>query len=875
LLARLGAAARGSAILVSAPAGYGKSTLVSSWLEERDRLGAWVSLDESDNDLQRFLGYLVGAVETLFPDAVGDTHALIASPTLPPTPVVMATLVNELDRIEEEFILVLDDIHVVRDEAVRDCLGQILRRPPRSMQLVLVGRRDPVLPLASLRAKGRLTELRMRDLRFSAAEAVEFLRAASRQEIGQGTATEVAEKAEGWVTGLRLAVLAMRGMQDTGRRLLELKGTTRYVADYLVTEVLDRQPQGLREALLRTAILERFCAPLCDALVAPGETAARGAFDGQALIDWLLEGNLFTIPLDTENRWFRYHHLFGELLRTQLERAVGPDEMAALHSRAAAWCEAHGLVLDSLRHALEAGDPEGAADIVERHQDAEFDANRWHLVARWLELVPDEVKRQRPKLLLSEARVLNDRFRLADIPPLVELAQALLAKRPAAPLVQGELYYFLGFLQFWLGDGRASRAYLDRALELVPDDHSGYVRAQLELFSGLAAHIDGQGEAAVERLSSWIDSRGLRSGLVWQRLTFGLATIHLLGGAMESASRSARALFEDGRRTHSRYIEVWGKYLLGVAAFHRHDLAAAEQHFNHVVANRYVANTRAAIDSMGGIALTAQLLGRPDEADAALRLAHDHAQWSEDPMHIEVALACEARIALLRGDLEAAARWQRGLSVPSNVPGTVFFLTNPCITECRVLAALDSEAALTDAAAKLQRLRQESTAIHYTNQTMEIVVLQAMVADRQGRSERALDLVQEAVDLAGLEGWTRPFVELGPPMADLLGLLVKRDPAGEGAAEILRAFPDGGDLDHLQGRPHRPAGSQPVAEPLTYRELDVLELLCKRLQNKEIAERLSISPLTVKTHLQRIYQKLRVSKRREAVEKARALRILG
>jgi len=638
--------------------------------------------------------------------------------------------------------------------------------------------------------------------------------------------------------------------------------------DYLVSEVLDRQPAGIRDFLVGTSILRRFCAPLCEATL--GTTAAAAAaVDGRAFIDWLWRRDLFVVPLDTDNRWFRYHHLFGELLRARLQRTASPEEIAALHSRAGAWCEEQGLIEDAIRHALAAGDADAAAGAVERRRDAEFDANRGHVVGRWLNLLPAEVRHDRPRLLLAEARILDHRLRPQDLPPLLERVEDLFEDQPGEPLDQGELLYFQGYLRFWQGDGRGSLSCLERACDLVPESHPGYLRAQLELYLGLAAHVDGRTDEAVDRLAGWIDGRRLRSGMRWERLTFGLAALHLLRGELAPVQRYGQALLDDARRTGSRYIETWAEYLLGVVAFHRHDLAGARRHFEPVLRNRYVAHMRAAVDSMAGLAVAAQLAGDPEAAGESLRRAHDYARWTEDAANVEVVLACEARIALLRGDLDAAARWQRGFSLAPQVPGMIFFLAQPSITECQVLAALGTDAGLERAAAGLRRLRRETSALHYGCQTIEVLALEAMVADLRGRPERALDLVARAVDLAGPEDWLRPFVEPGPPVAGLLRRLLERDPARQPVAKILAAFPD-----------HRPApaGPQPPsaapAEPLTHRELDVLELLARRLQNKEIARALGISPLTVKAHLRSVYQKLGVARRREAAERAAALGLL-
>lgn len=853
-------------VLVSAPAGYGKSTLVSYWLETCKRPGAWLSLDKADNDLKQFISYFIAAVQTIFPHVASETRSLLEAGGLPPLSVLVETLVNVLDGVRQDFIIVLDDIHHIQEKLVHDFLNKILQHPPRCMTLVLVGRRDPVISIAALRARGLLTELRMQELQFTVDESMKYLQIATEDGIEKSNALVLANNTEGWVTGLRLAVMAMRGQDNPDHKLFKLKGTTRYIVDYLVEEVLNRQSQENRHFLLSTAILNRFCAPLCEAVFGSLNIPGKKKAHGQAFIDWLQEQNLFIIPLDTENRWFRYHHLFQGLLKKQLQRHTPSEKIAGVCSQASAWFEAQGLIGESVHHALAAGDAQAAADVVERHIDAEYDANRWYVVDQWLSQLPGEVKQHRPKLLLTQARVFNDRFCLMEIPPVVERARTLLETKPGSPLDQGELSYFQGFLSFWGGDGRHAQAFLDKALKHIPESHDGYLRGQIELFAGLTMLMNGHKDKGVEILSAGIGKRHLRTGIVWERLKYGLAVVHFISGDLAPAHFHSRLFRDDGIRNKHKFIETWGDYLLGIIAFHRHDLHEACGHFGQVVENRYVANHRAAIDSMVGIAFASELLGKPDDADRSMGLALEHARWTNDETNVEVALSCEARIALLRGDLDTAVRWQRGFSTPPQVPGMIFFLANAWITECRVLSATGTKASLANASQKLHFLRQETESLHFTCLALEVIVLQAMVAHQQGRKMEASDLLKHAVTLAEPGGWIRPFVELGSPMAGLLRQQLDRQPSSDHTRKILAAFPD-----------HPPVSTLPqqsLVEPLTHRELDVLELLSRRLQNKEIAEKLFISRYTVKAHLSNIYHKLQVTKRREAVEKATTLGIL-
>jgi LuxR family maltose regulon positive regulatory protein len=283
--------------LVSAPAGYGKSILVSSWLDTSRRPGAWYSLDEQDNDLRRFLSYFLSAVQTVFPAPGLETLSMLKAPDLPPVPALADSLINDLDRIEDHFILVLDDFHLIHQRSVSRFVRELLRHPPRCMHLVIISRKDPFLPISSLRARDMLAEVRTHDLRFSAGDTAEFLKLNLRIPVEDATATLLTEKTEGWVTGLRLAVLAVRGHEDFEHRLSGLTGTTRYVMDYLISEVLDQQPEAIRCFLLNSSILERFCAPLCDRLIEPDESSGMDGIDGEAFTAWAMASNLFVIPL--------------------------------------------------------------------------------------------------------------------------------------------------------------------------------------------------------------------------------------------------------------------------------------------------------------------------------------------------------------------------------------------------------------------------------------------------------------------------------------------------------------------------------------------------------------------------------------------------
>jgi LuxR family maltose regulon positive regulatory protein len=420
--------------LVSAPAGYGKSVLVGTWLEASSRPSAWLSLDKGDNDLRLFLSYFLTAIQscsgTEFSNAVRETLAMVNALTLPPMSILSGTLINEIDRIEKPFILALDDFHLIEDESVLDLVAQVLYHPPKPMHLVLISRRDPLLPISSMRAKNLMREIRTQDLRFNEIETATFLTQVLGAQVDSSTAAAVEKKTEGWVTGLRLAALSMRHRGSIDPRLIEPEADAQYVMEYLFAEVFSRQPPEIILYLLGTAILDRFCGPLCEAVCAPGVEPFTCEMGGWEFIAWLKKENMFLIPLDPENRWFRYHHLFQNLLLNQLQRHHSPEDINALHAQASAWFAENGLIEEAIKHALEGGSSAEAARLVAQHGFNLVTDEQWITLQRWLNLLPEDILSQDPALaiLVTWTHLVNSHE--AELVSSLDRAEALLSARP-------------------------------------------------------------------------------------------------------------------------------------------------------------------------------------------------------------------------------------------------------------------------------------------------------------------------------------------------------------------------------------------------------------------------------------------------------------
>ena len=875
--------------LVSAPAGYGKSTLVSCWLDSCDRPSAWISLDEQDNDFHQFLSYFIAGIDSIFPDAVSKTMTLVDAPTLPPFSTLVGSLGNELDAIEQDFILVLDDIHYIVKKLIHQFLNDLLRHPPRLMHLVLIGRRDPMLNVATLRARSQLAEIRLQDLRFTEAETAAYLQMFLDKQIDNDLAAEWAEKMEGWVTGLRLAALSLKHRGDYKTIPTELHGGTQYVTEYLFNEILSHQPPDIRNYLLKSSILDRFCASLFDAIfsadVAPGN-AQNGSWQFIAL---LKKENLFLISLDTEDQWFRYHHLFKDLLNRQLRRHYPPNDIKTLHLLASEWFESKGLFTESIEHALAAEDYVHAAEIVEKYRHNMHEAGRWHVIERWLDRLPEGIIQKRAALLLAKAWIAYLRFQLERIPSMIEQAESLIDDKTAEPLIWGELNFFRGNLLYWQGEAETGARLLEEALAQIPEKEI-HVRSNTELILGLARQMIGQKERAIQAFDDRIRALDPSESFPFAYLTAGLAFVHLLSGELHQAKVQARQMQAVTNKVGNLNIDAWSSYLLAVAHLHASELERAYHQFALAAQQRYTLDTRAVIDAMAGLALAQQLFKKPDAADESIDSLIDLVRELNVPQYLSVVYSCRARLSLLRCDLATAIEWVHSIN-ETPVPSALFmWLEIPSITQARVLIADGTEASLVKAIELLDTLAQLAQTCRFTNQTIEIAVLQTMALDKLGRDGEALAALKEVVALAGPLGWIRPFVEAGPPMVDLLTRLRQQNVSVDYIERILAAFPDTASSTLLPDlgatNDKREFEAETVAqipdskiqnsliEPLTNRELDVLELLAQRLQNKEIAEKLFVSPATVKSHLESIYQKLNVSKRREAVDKANALKII-
>ncbi len=869
--------------LLSAPAGFGKTTLLSEWIGGAPAV-AWVSLDGGDNDPVRFWAYLLAALDGVWPDAGREAKALLHAPQPPPIEAIVTVLLNDIvaasetERVEAPpGVLILDDYHVIQNAAIHQGLAFLLDHLPPQMRLLISGRADPPFPLARLRARDQLTELRSDDLRFSADEAATFLQRVMGLSLSAETIAVLERRTEGWIAGLQLAALSMqrRDVAQMAEFVAAFSGTHRLVLDYLVQEVLQQQPDSVQRFLLETAILERLTAPLCDAVRFGTAESPPGRDDSLSLLAALDAANLFLVPLDDERRWYRYHRLFADLLRDRLQQ-TRPDELPVLHRRAAAWYWQERLAPEAVGHALTAADFELAADLIEESaSEMLWMRGEVATLRGWLEMLPETLIRDRPGLCLLHAWALFLGVQFEAVEGRVHDAEAALARLslpdPARQAVAEQLTVMRAMLANFRGDLPRTIELSRQALDLVGEDN---LMLRAALASNLGGAYMGSGDlvAAGEVFAEAARLYQATGNLFVTLLASAyLGDVQMAQGHLRQAAETFRQTLalageRGGAQSFGARLAQVG---LGRLECERNELEEAERRLTvHLEASQRLGDEQIGpgpqllVDGYRALARTLQARGEEASALAMLDRA-EQVTRRRAPRLLGGVAAAKARLHLASGDLVAAQRWasESGLDASTE---PVYAREFELLTLARVLVAQGS---LVEAMDLLERLGRAAEAGQRLGSLVEARLLQALALQAQGRRDEAVAALDTALSLAEPEGYVRLFADEGAPLASLL-----RQAVAQGNAEAARlhtALP----APSLQP-PERGEPPGPLVEPLTERELEVLDLIADGLSNREIAEKLVLAVTTVKKHASNIYGKLGVRSRTEAVARARKLDLL-
>lgn len=853
--------------LICAPAGYGKTSLASCFLETCPLPSVWLSLDESDNDFRLLLEYLLAALDAVFPGAVRGTQLLLAGTHTPQVATVADSLINELAELGRPLILALDDVQELHEPDPLDFIAALLRRPLPGLNVMLLTRREPMLALGTLRARDQITEIRARDLRFTAQETAAFMDRASDAALRDDAIAALVESTEGWAVGLRLAVLTLRYGGDVDGQIARSHAENRYVTDYLVSEVSARVPSEIRDFLLKTSILSKLCGPLCDAVMAVEGQAVQG----QARLAWLEDENFFTTSLDEQRIWYRYHHLFQALLQKELVSQLDAKEIDELHRRASAWHASQGDMEEALRHALAGHDTAGAVQLLAQQRHHLLNTEQRPRLERWLNMFSDADVAQHADLLLTRAWLAElGRADPRTVQELLDQAQALVddmaGQAQRARQLQGEIDTLRSAeMSFAANDPAGVITLATRALETMPQ--AWYLaRVEAWVYLALAHQMSGQLERAYAVLAAAQRECAAEASALHVRHMGLVCFIDWIAADLPGMLRSALQFVKAGQANDQQLESFgWGHYFLASCYYQRNDLAAAELHANLVQAQRYACHHITVAQSAIILASIQQARGFPEQARLTLDQVNDFLVEIRSHALLPLVQAFDAELAARQGDMDAASVWAATVG-PLIPPATMAFFYAPQLTLPKVLLAIDTPESRQQAAAALAQLHTFVTATHNTRFTIDVLALQALLYQAEGNEPAALHALEQAVTLAKPGGWIRVFVDLGPALAGLLKQLSARGIVTMYIEQILNAFPPPSTSSAPLST--RPVPEANLIEPLTWRELEVLELLAQRFSAKEIAQRLVISEATAKKHTVNIFQKLGVNSRREAANAA-------
>jgi LuxR family maltose regulon positive regulatory protein len=889
LLDRVQAAVRGKLTLVAAPAGFGKTTLVSAWRASPSGSAmplAWVSVDAEDNDTTRFWTYVIAAVETLYPAMDTTAGALLRSPQPPPLDAIVTSLINAISPMAVDAALVLDDYHLIITPAIHASVAFLLDHLPPHLHLIMLTRADPPLPLTRLRTRGELTELRAADLRFTADEAVIFLTDVMALPLTSAEVAVLETRTEGWIAGLQLAALAMQNRTDHAGFVAAFSGNNRFVVDYLVEEVLARLPAHLQTFLLQTSILDQLCGPLCDALLLGGERGSehgRQAYS-QLLLEEIERVNLFLVSLDDERHWYRYHHLFAEVLRARLDTGATASETATLYSRASVWHEQAGLIGEAVRYAFLAQDVERAAVLIEQYGMAIIlSTSDVSLVRAWVEQLPRSLIPARPRLVVITGSILGVMRHFDAVERLLADAAPALSAADLSPNMLGEVAALRSTIARFQSDTTGTHALAQQALTQLDRDNHGF-RALATLNMGIAFMECGELTAARAALAEAV-ALGELGGL-WLALAAleELKSLQLRQGLLREMLRTSEQAIELSTRLAGRRIPATGMGYVGSAEvyYEWNDLAGATHAAREGVELLRGSSERLLL--VRGYRVLAQVYQAQGDRAGALESIDRGEAWLAQtgitvPKYLALLAAYRTRLWVQQGDLAAAAGWaQTCVFAGDSEEGYVQQLT---LARLRLAQSQNDPGGLFlgEAGSLLAQLLSAVETRGWTRYLIEGLVLQALVCQAQANRTSALTALQRALTLAEPEGYVRIFVDEGAPMAALLRAAHQHGIALASVARLLAAFGKDGDgrmKDEATSAPLHPSASipQPLLEPLSDRELEVLRLIADGHSNQAIADRLVVAVSTVKKHINNIYGKLDVQSRTQVLLRARELKLL-
>jgi len=875
--------------LISAPAGFGKTTLVSEWVEQlrldisredqNEYRIAWLSLDESDNDPARFLTYFITALQMIDSSIGQKAQTVFQSQQQLLINPIMMTLVNDITQLSDplleesnrDFVLILDDYHVIDEPSIHQAIEFLLEHQPPRMHLVILTREDPPLPLSKLRVRNQMVEIRGSNLHFSEKEIEIFLNEIMKFGLAPEEIALLETRTEGWIAGLQLAAISLQGQANRQEFIRTFSGDNRFVIDFLLDEVLLRQPEDVRRFLFQTSVLGRMYGPLCDAVVDFSDEES--TLDGQGFLEYLDRANLFIVPLDNQRKWYRYHHLFSEVLLYRLRQSE-LSQLPTLHLRASKWFEDEGDYNQALFHALAAGNLEAAAQLVEQNALHLLVHSRLTMLKMWFESLPENLIHSRPKLCIYRGWLHILIGTVEDANQCVQETEQLLLSAPQQVKteeqeISGLLFGLKARIALKIGELQKAIEFANQTLDYIIEGSP--IHSHVAIIKGLAAYWDGDLETADQSLREAIRiSIECNHRFMTVEATIWLGYIKTLQGHLHQAAKLYRDALQFADLGENRKIPVAGSAYIGIALVERewNNLEVAES----LLMDGYDMCNLFGNPQTWHIALayvnSAQ--GNQGDANDEIQIAEQLETGSEVAFaHLDIDIGwVRLWLSPVEGNLAEAVRWAEDSGLKADdMPS--FSQRVTYTTLARVLIA---QGEMGNAYGLLVKLQDSAEIGGRKGDLIEILALQALSLYSQEDTDQAIITLEHALSLAEPRGYIRIFVDEGPPMARLLYKAISRGVAPDYVRRLLAAF-----LVEERGQTDPPKSQAPeseLIEPLSERELEVLQLIAEGLTNPEIASKLYLSLNTVKAHTRNIYGKLDIHNRTQAVARARALGIL-
>ncbi|KAA3653570.1 MAG: hypothetical protein DWQ04_35145 [Chloroflexi bacterium] len=873
--------------LVSAPAGFGKTTLVTNWIQQQPEKAAfaWLSLDERDNDPVRFLSYVVAALNTAVSDLSNDALTMLQNRQSLMIDVVLTQLLNELTAVSHPIILVLDDYHLIEDDDIHQGLAFVLDHIPNNFHLIVNTRSDPPLPLSRLRGRRQLVEIRQSDLAFSLEETTQFLNDLMKLDLSVDAVNALTERTEGWITGLQMAAVSMQGHTDLAGYVQAFTGSNRYVLDYLMEEVWQRQSPAIQDFLMKTAVLDELTGPLCDALVASGEwqvASGNSALRSQPLalsqevLAFLDRTNLFVIPLDDDRQWYRYHHLFVDLLRQRL-RQTQPQLALQLHHRAGEWYAENGRLSTAINHYLQATSFENAAALIELVAEDYLMRSEVETLLHWIGALPNEMLRERPLLYVYQAGAF-----LINGQSLVAIESQLEASlTDSEGATSGEVNVMRGLMAAFRGDVEESQILSELALKIMPSANH-FLRSLVSQNMALAMALHGDVKLVIDKLMEAAEISAAADNIMSQVICLAhVGEFHIAGGRLRDARNVYQQCVELAVDDGKRPLPIAGIPQMGLGEIYRewNQLDKAEELLTQGLNNIHRWGEIGAMDGYIWLSRLRQAQGDFAGAQIAIEQATNIAvRFDASVMDDYLVGVHRTRLDIQQGRLETAVRWVKSVKlVDKTLENTPYHFWE--IGRVTLIHLYLAQQSYSTALNILTDLLPRATRLGRAGVIIDALSLQAIAYFHTKQQDKAVTALQEALTLAEPEQYIRIFLDKGEPIQKLLIELLKKPvPLTQQAyiQKLLSNQVSGGRFQQEPGTHHSPLTTHhpSLIDPLSNRELEVLRLIATGATNREIAGQLVVAVSTIKTHINNIYGKLGVTRRPHAITRARELSLL-